>query len=179
VLIRGYMATSLDGYIADKDGGVGWLDAFQGVEVGEAAFMAGIGTVIVGRTTFDQMLGFPGGWAFPGKHGIVVTSHAIADPPDGVEIWSQGVKSLIARLRADPDANAGWVVGGASLQAAFIAAGAIDTLDVFVIPVLLGDGVRMFPEGMPQRRLALTSAEALGLGMVRLSYRIPAGKTAN
>jgi dihydrofolate reductase len=56
------------------------------------------------------------------------------------------------------------------LQAEFIEAGALDTLDMFVVPLLLGDGVRMFPRGGPARTLRLHLVEGLGKGMVRLSY---------
>jgi dihydrofolate reductase len=167
------MAASADGFIADADGGVDWLMRFQSVDAGYDAFIAGIGTVIFGRATFDQTRGFSGDWAFADKRSIVVTSRPIDDPPKGVEPWTVGVGALIEKIRADrgEDGDA-WVIGGAALQAAFIAAGALDTLDLFVVPVLLGDGVRMFPRSQISRLLALTSVEALGRGMVRLSYSV-------
>lgn len=149
------MAVSVDGYIADRFGGVGWLDPFNSVDAGYEAFIAGIGTVVVGRATYDQALGFPGGWAYEGKRGIVVTSSPLVDPPEGVARWDGDLAALIDELRADPDDKE---------------AGAIDTLDLFVIPVLLGDGVRMFPTSGKRQPLKLTVAETLGLGMVRLSY---------
>jgi dihydrofolate reductase len=87
-----------------------------------------------------------------------------------VQGWSEGVEGLATHLRATDQGDA-WVVGGARLQAAFVASGALDRLDLFVIPVLLGDGVPLFPkvQGQP-RGLVLRSADALGLGMVRLAY---------
>ena len=166
--VRGYMAASADGFIADAGGGVDWLTPFQAVEAGYDAFIAGIGTVIFGRATFDQTRGFPGDWAFADKRSIVVTSRPIDDPPKGVEAWGDGVAALIKEVRADK--GDAWVIGGAALQAAFIEADALDTLDLFVVPVLLGDGVRMFPRSRRSRSIALTSAETLGRGMVRLSY---------
>lgn len=168
--IRGYMATSVDGYIADRDGGIDWLKPFDSVDAGYASFIEGIGTVVSGRATYDQVRDFPGGWGFEGKRSIIVTSRPLGDSPPGIERWEGNITTLIAELRAAPDEKAAWVVGGAALQAAFLEAGAIDTLDLFVIPVLLGDGVRMFPPSAAQRPLRLLSAEALGLGMVRLSY---------
>lgn len=169
--IKGYMAMSADGFIADREGGVSWLEPFQKVDAGYDSFIAGIGTVVFGRATYDQSVGFPGEWAFAGKRSIVVTSRPLIDPPDGVEAWSAGVPALIDALRSDPgDAGDAWVIGGAALQTAFIAAGAFDSLDLFVVPVLLGDGVRAFAPSKPGPAIGLQSAAALGSGMVRLSY---------
>lgn len=170
--IRGYMAVSMDGYIADKDGGVGWLDRVNGVEAGYDRFIAGIGTVVFGRTTYEQSLILGGGWSYPGKRGIVVTGTPLADPPPGVERWSAGVPALIAHLR-EMEGDAAWIVGGAALQSAFIDARALDTLDMFVVPVLLGSGVRMFPPSQKTSWWRLEAAEALGKGLVRLAYRRP------
>jgi hypothetical protein len=81
--IHGFMGMSLDGYIADKEGGVGWLDRFQSVDYGYDAFIAGIGAVVMGRATYDQAVGFPGGWPYGGKRGLTVTSRPLEDAPQG------------------------------------------------------------------------------------------------
>src|SRR5688572_19686956 len=125
--IHGYMGMSLDGYIADKDGGVGWMDPFSTVDYGFDRFIAGIGTVVMGRATYEQSLGFAGGWPYASKRSLIVTSRPIENPPRRVEAWHKGVPALIAELRATESTDGEtWVVGGAMLQAAFIAAGAID-----------------------------------------------------
>jgi dihydrofolate reductase len=177
-LIRGFIAASLDGYIADRDGGIGWLKPFDEVDYDYAGFIAEIGTVVMGRGTYEVVAGFEGGWLYAGKRGIVVTSTPLADAPAGVERWSEGVPALIAHLRAQQDDQAGndiWVIGGGGLQAAFIEAGALHRLDLFVIPVLLGDGVPLFPETQaPPRSLTLEASRALDKGMVRLTYRLDA-----
>lgn len=64
---RLYMATSLDGYVADAEGGIDWLNDYEtGVDYGTEAFMAEVDTLIMGRATFDQVMGF-GGWPYAGK----------------------------------------------------------------------------------------------------------------
>ncbi len=176
--IRGYMAMSADGYIADSEGGVSWLDPFNSVDAGYDAFFAEIGTIVFGRLTYEQTLTFTGDWtfdkAYAGKRCIVVTSKPLADQA-GVERWTAGVPALIETLKADPgEGGDAWVIGGAMLQSAFIDAGAMDRLDLFVIPVLLGDGVRAFPPTNAGVPLTLLSTEALGMGMVRLSYGLGA-----
>ncbi|MCS0501449.1 dihydrofolate reductase family protein [Ancylobacter mangrovi] len=172
--IQGYMAASLDGYIADRDGGIGWLAPFDEVDAGYAGFIAGIDTVVMGRTTYDQVLLMGresgAGWFYEGKRALILTSRPLGDAPAGVSAWTDDVPRLIAHLRAR-EGNS-WIVGGAALQAAFIEAGALDRLDLFIIPVLLGDGVPLFPKSdRPPRSLALESSAALGKGMVHLAYR--------
>lgn len=166
--IRGYIAASLDGYIADRDGGVGWLDPYEKVEAGYELFIAGISTVVVGRKTYDQIEGELGGWPYAGKRGIVVTSRDLGDPPKDVAAWRDGIDRLAETLRAEE--GDAWVAGGAALQSAFIAARALDSLDLFVVPVLLGGGVRLFPTGTNTPSLSLAAVETLDLGMVRLRY---------
>ncbi|MCW5713623.1 MAG: dihydrofolate reductase [Bauldia sp.] len=167
--IRGYMAASADGYIADREGGISWLDPFNDVDAGYGAFIAGIGTVVMGRRTYDQVRTF-GAYPYAAQRSIIVTHRPIEAAPPGVEAWREGVTSLIAQLRQTEGERDAWIVGGAALQAEFIAAGALDSLELFVIPVLLGDGVRMFPPSPFSRPLRLDGATALGKGMVRLAY---------
>ena len=83
--IRLYIATSLDGYIATPDGDVAWLEPFHAGDYGYDDFLKGIGTLVMGRTTFDQVLGF-GAWPYAGKRAIVLTSRPVETPPEGAEV---------------------------------------------------------------------------------------------
>jgi hypothetical protein len=98
---RLYIAVSADGYIATPDGGVDWLEPFQQHDFGYREFMATIGTVILGRKTYEQALGF-GEWPYPGKSAIVWTSRPLIPPPEGVEATSD-LGARIARRRADAE----------------------------------------------------------------------------
>ena len=78
-LIRGYMAMSLDGYIADSNGGYGFLGRYDGVDYGFGSFFDEIGTCVFGRATWDQAAGVAGGLSFfKGKRFVVVTSRPLA-----------------------------------------------------------------------------------------------------
>ena len=167
--IRGFIAASVDGYIADKDGKIDWLKPFERVDYGYDDFIATIGTVVLGRTTYDQIASFGIGWPYAGKRGFIVTSKAISDPPERVEAWQDGVENLVPVLRAIDDGDI-WIVGGAQLHSTFLAAGELDRLELFLIPVLLGDGVPLFSSGETNCRLSLNGARSLGSGMVRLDY---------
>ena len=125
----------------------------------------------MGRTTYDQVLSFKVGWPYTGKRllGIVVTSNGISNPPDRVEAWHEGIEKLSPVLRAFDDGDV-WIVGGGQLQSAFLAAGALDRLELFLIPILLGDGVPLFPRGEAISAPKLNEVKPLAAGMVRLDY---------
>ncbi|PXA86332.1 dihydrofolate reductase [Caulobacter sp. D4A] len=172
-LIRGFIAASLDGCVADADGGVQWLAPFRKVDPGYGAFIDDVGTVVMGRRTYDLIPSLGTGWPYAGKRGFVVTSRRGDPVPRGVKFWREGAPALIERLRELDDGDV-WVVGGAGLLAAFAEEGALDRLSLLIAPVLLGEGLRLFPErtGAP-RGLVLRGTAALAMGVVRLDYELP------
>ena len=170
-MLRGYMACSADGFIADAEGGIGFLEAFDRVDFRYDAFYAGINSLIMGRTTYDQVCGFDLPWPYAGKPCHVVTSTDLTDPPDGVSRWTGTLPEYAAAMRGE----SAWVVGGAQLQAEFIAAGLMDRLTLFIIPILLGRGLPLFPHRGGAVPLVLSETQTYDRGVVRLDYRI-AGK---
>ena len=174
--IRGFIAATLDGYIASPDGSIDWLEEFGKLDYGYDAFIAQIDTVVIGRRTYDQILQLPR-WPYAGKRGVIVTHRTVEDPPEMVELWSGDIAGLVARLR-DPTAGDAWVIGGAELQQQFLEADGLDRIEVHIIPLLLGDGIPLWPRISGSRRLTLKSATAMAGGMVRIEYSIhPATKS--
>lgn len=170
--IRGYIGASLDGYIAGPDGGLDWLTRYDDVDMGPYAyerFIASIRTVVMGRATYDAVLGFDTPWPYADKRTIVVTSRPLADPPGPVEVWTDRVDRLAQRLRALDDGDV-WIVGGGKLQQAMIAAGALDRLELFIVPEILGRGIPLFPPNDNARAVTLVEVKQLPRGMVRLLY---------
>ncbi|HEY9010518.1 MAG TPA: dihydrofolate reductase family protein, partial [Devosia sp.] len=119
--IVGYIATSLDGFIADKDEGLRWLMERKDVELGQFdynLFIKRIRTVVMGRTTYDWIRREGHPWAYKDQRCIVVTSHPIDTSFGSVEVRSD-VEALIRELRALDDGDV-WMLGGGRLQMAFI-----------------------------------------------------------
>ena len=169
-VIRGYIAASLDGCMADANGGLGWLAPYAAVDDGYPAFIDQVGTVVMGRRTHDQIPSLGIGWPYAGKRGLVVTSGRGASVHAGARFWSDGLPALVGHLR-DLDDGDVWVVGGALLLAAMIEAGALDRLALFVAPLLLGEGLRLFPASTGRLKgMTLNRVEALDRGVVRLDY---------
>jgi dihydrofolate reductase len=162
-----YIAASLDGRIADGDGSVAWLEPYPGEAYGYEAFIADIGTVVMGRTSYEQALAF-GAWPYPAQRSIVLT-HRPARAPEGAEVEFRAgdVAELAEALALEPRDI--WIMGGGDVIRQFLDAGWVDVLEVFVVPVLLGAGPPLFPDGA-SHGLELVSAEALAGGVVRLVY---------
>jgi dihydrofolate reductase len=184
-LIRAALAISLDGFIADKDGNVEWLDPYFTPEIDFAAFMRTIGATVYGRTTWDQAVarGYGGGYVGGPGRTIVLTHHGLegaAAGGDRVEAFGGDVRGLAASLRTEltarKDTGASgrdiWLMGGGRSIAPFHEAGLVDRWELAIMPILLGEGIPLFPSG-GRRALAglrLTHSRVLNNGVVEVWY---------
>jgi dihydrofolate reductase len=173
VEIRGFIASTLDGYIASLDGSIDWLKEFGKLDYGYDAFIAQIDTVVVGRRTYDQIQQ-EFGWPYGGKRALIVSHRDVDDLPERAESWSGEIAELVIRLRETSGGDV-WVVGGSDLQQQFLDADGLDRFEVHLIPLLLGDGIPLWPRTTQSRRLNLTCAMPMAGGMVRLEYSIRSG----
>lgn len=171
--ILGYIATSLDGYIATEDDRLDWLFAHEGLDLGKhdyRIFLQRIRTVVMGRGTYDFLESDAAPWAYGNQRVLVVTSRPIATPKGPLGIRPH-VDKLIKELRTLTDGDV-WLLGGGKLQMAFIEQGALDEIEIYVMPDLIGGGRPLFPATGVRARLRLLSAEALDRGCVRLHYAL-------
>jgi dihydrofolate reductase len=167
--LRVYIAATLDGFIADAEGGVGWLDAYNPVDYGYDAFLASVSSIIMGRVTYEQVLGF-GVWPYAGKRTVVLTSRADLPTRPDVEVYRGAVRDLRDRMRAETPGDI-WLMGGGKTLGGFLEEGLVDELDLFIFPLLLGRGVRLFVEPGRPTALRLAAHQAYPSGIVRLLYQ--------
>lgn len=170
--IVGYIAASLDGLIATEEDSLDWLYKYDDMDLGEhdyRTFLKRVRTVVMGRATYDSVAAQPTPWAYGAQRAIVVTSRPIDDPVGPLEIRSD-VDALIAELRRRDDGDV-WMLGGGRLQMAFLERGALDEIEIYVIPEILGAGRPLFPLTGFRASPTLVSAKALDRGCVRLHYR--------
>lgn len=166
-----FIATSLDGFIARADGSIDWLEAVQveGEDYGYAAFFASVDVVVMGKNTWQTVLGFDE-WPYAGKRVIVLThtpAAATHAATHGEVFFSGDVRDL------DLDHQHVYVDGGDVIRQ-FLAAGLVDDLTVSVIPVVLGSGRALFAGGVEQK-LQLVGSTAFSSGLVQLRYALPGG----
>ena len=168
-LVRYYVATSIDGFIATRDGGTTWLDAFHG-EGGRSwnEFIGEIGGIIMGRASWEKMLSF-GPWDLS-QPTMVLTSRSLAAPVDGVETFSGDVNIALAKLAEKVTKGDIWLVGGGKAAAQLLDAGLIDRLELTVMPIVLGRGIPLFEGAKNMHTLSLESTRETGLGRIESTY---------
>ena len=167
-LIRLYLAQSVDGYIARPDGAIDWLRPFDDVDYGYTAFIREIGTVVMGRASYEMARSF-GEWPYQTMRSLVVTSTPLADAPPTVARVGGDIARLVTALRAAGDKDV-WIMGGAQTINAFLRAEAVDRIDLFTLPILLGGGIRLFEDARPETNFRLLSTQSYDKGLARLSY---------
>ncbi|MDP3415845.1 dihydrofolate reductase family protein [Falsiroseomonas sp.] len=161
-LFHCHIATSLDGMIARPDGGVDWL--VEGAPPPEAfgfdAFYDQVALILMGRGTYEAARRM-GDWPYAGKPALVVTSRPLDDAPPGVETRPGDLPALVAELR-QRGLGLVWVEGGGQLLRGLLGIGALDRLEMAVVPVILGAGIPLFPPGTPETRLVLRQSATVG-----------------
>jgi dihydrofolate reductase len=164
-----YIATSADGYIATRDGGVDWLhtagnlEADMGSEdMGCKTFMDSVDCMIMGRKCMEMISSMdltPEQW-FYGDMRIVTLSKTVKEPPENlrgkIEMYSGDIKDLIQKLESSGLKHA-YIDGGSTITS-FINLKLIDEMIITKIPVLLGEGIPLF--GKIKQRVKLENAEA-------------------
>lgn len=169
--ILGYIATSLDGFIAAPDDSLDWLFAYGDLDLGEhdyRQFIKRIRTIVMGRGTYDFLASDGAPWAYGDQRVLVVTSRPIPSPKGPLEVRGN-VDDLISELRSLDDGDV-WILGGGELQMAFIERGGLDEIEIYVMPELIGGGKPLFPATGVRLRPRLLGAAALDQGCVRLHY---------
>ncbi len=167
------MAVSLDGFIARPDGSVDWLDLpgeDENEDYGFTAFMDEVDALVMGRNTYDTLLGF-GAWPY-GDTPLIVLTHRPVGPPDGrpVETSDLAPIEVVAELSARGFSHL-YVDGGATVRS-FLDAGLIDRITLTTIPVILGDGIRLFEAGGPETPLRHVDTVVYPNGLVQTTHDV-------
>ncbi len=153
-----HIAVSLDGLIAKPDGSVDWLAAYPAEDFGIDTFPASVDTIPMGRATCEAVHRL-GDWPCAGKPTVVAPSRTSPAPPDGVEARSGELGAIVAEPeRRRPEQVR--IGGGGQIVRGMLALGRLDVPEMALIPVVLGDGIRLFPAGTPETTLRLVRCEA-------------------
>ncbi|GAB4462177.1 MAG: dihydrofolate reductase family protein [Armatimonadaceae bacterium] len=167
-----YTAVSLDGYIATSDGGVEWLQSIEvpGEDYGYEAFYASVDGLIMGGNTFRQIQGW-GEYPYPGKPAWVLTRQPVENAPSEVTSGPFSPEDVVAQAKAQELAFL-WLVGGGKLAQSFRRAGLLTDYYLTIVPILLGDGIRLLEPGDGTNSLDLRNTQTYPSGVVQLQYRV-------
>ena len=172
-----FVGASVDGFIARPDGGLDFLEAGDGSETGESTghgyeeFIADIDAIVMGRNTFDTVLGFKS-WPY-GKRRVIVLSRRALDLSgvQGTVEQMSGEPAEIVRQLAARGFRHLYVDGGLTIQG-FLRAGQVDRLIVSRVPVLIGQGIPLFGELPADLRLRHVATRTYPGGMVQTEYHV-------
>jgi dihydrofolate reductase len=172
VKVSVYIATSLDGFIARRNGGIDWLSGGEGGEdYGYAEFMSTVDHVVMGRNTYEKVLTF-GGWQYE-KKVIVLTSRDLTLTPElaeKVEALHLSPSELLQEL-ARRGARHIYLDGGLTLQR-FLREGFVDEMTITTLPVLIGGGLPLFGALERDVKLDLIGSQSFENGFVQNKYRV-------
>ncbi|MEQ8303901.1 MAG: dihydrofolate reductase family protein [Cyclobacteriaceae bacterium] len=142
-----FIATSLDGYIADRNGEIDWLHSIPNpdqLDMGYAAFMTEVDALVMGRTTFETVCSFDLEW--PYKQPVFVLSKSLKDVPPvyagKAEVVKGSLKEILATIHAKGHHHL-YIDGGQTIQS-FLKEDLIDEMTITIIPYLLGGGTSLF-----------------------------------
>lgn len=168
-LVFSSMAASLDGYIASTSGDLAWLnDAMApGEDYGFAATEQRTGAYVMGTNTFREHGGSAGGGV---PTWVVTHRHDLKPTGKHVRFFAGDLRELVRQVKAETDKDI-YVFGGGSLLTQFVELDLLDELELAIVPVLLGDGVRLFGRLSAWRRLRLVQGKPFPSGIVLLTYR--------
>ena len=166
--IRYGVAMSLDGFIAGPKGEYDWIVSDPAIDFG--VIHAQFDTLLMGRRTYEVARTRRAQFEGSGQKWIVVSSTLKADECDGATVLSGDVFRAVAALKEEPGKDI-WLSGGGVLFRSLLDAGLVDGVDLVVIPVMLGGGTALLPEGQ-RRWLYLEKSKVLASGILMLNYSV-------
>ena len=166
--IRYAVAGSLDGYIAGPNGEADWI--IMDPEIDFRALFAQFDTVLLGRRTFE-MMGGAGTAGTPGMKTVVVSRTLRQRDHPKVTIVGQGWKQTVSALREEQGKDI-WLFGGGALFRSLLDVGLVDSVEVAIIPVLLGGGIPLLPPTAKRAKLRLVNHTIYKTGIVSLEYAV-------
>ncbi len=168
-----YIAASLDGFIARPDGNLDWLNALPNpdqIDYGYADFLSSIGSTIMGKNTYNEIIGFGVEWPYPGLDSYVVTSDTefkVSSP--ATFALHADLNKFITGLKQKTDKDI-WLIGGGQLITYFLNHDLLDRMILTLIPTVLGEGIPLFPNKPKESSWTLSKVEQFNTGVVSLTY---------
>ena len=167
--VRYNCAATLDGFIADANGGYDWI--VDDASIDFAALFDEFDTFVMGRKTYEVMQAQGEANPLRGKRVVVASRTLRAADHPGVTLVRADLAGHVVALKAEVSGRDIWLFGGGELAGQLIEAGVVDRVEVALMPVLLRCGIPLLPPG-PQQRLSLVSATSLASGIQMLVYDV-------
>lgn len=168
-----FIAISLDGYIAKPNNDLSFLKIVEkeGEDYGYAKFTSAIDTLIVGRKTYDYVLKEIGSSHYDnGERDIYVITRTPKPNKGRVTFYTGDIAELVKKLKSENGKDI-YCDGGAEVINELLKLDLIDEYIISIIPILIGNGTRLFKDGRPEQLLELISSKSFDTGLMQLHYK--------
>ncbi len=168
-----FIAASLDGYIAKPNDDLSFLKSVEkeGEDYGYSEFTANIDTIILGRKTYDYVLREIGPDYYDnGQRDVYVITRTERPRSGRTTFYTGELTTLIHQLKSQEGKDI-YCDGGAEIINELLKHNLIDEFIISVIPVLVGNGIRLFKDNRPEQQLELVSVKSFDTGLTQLYYK--------
>jgi dihydrofolate reductase len=172
--LKSYIAISLNGKIAAKDGSVDWLETIPNpdkLDYGYADFYNSIDTTIQGYSTYNQIIDWGIDFPYVGKQNYVLTRKQNLKNTEHVTFLNENAFEFIEALKKKEGKDI-WVIGGGQINTMLLNEKLIDEIQVFVMPIIISDGINLFEMLPKQSHLELIESKNFPTGVVELKYKV-------
>ena len=173
------MVSSLDGYVAKKDGSISWMQSADTYDKGKTlteeditSFLNKIDCYLMGSKTYEHALTL--GWPYGDVSVTVLTKRNLQTERDNVTFYSGDLNALVNK-RLRPTHKNIWMVGGPMVTREFLRQQLADEIVITIMPILLGEGTPFFEQLRLEQRLHLKDVTPYNDGMVEMCYEIQKG----
>lgn len=167
-----YIAASIDGRIAEPEGGIEWLSGFpitEEMNYGYKDFFTSIDTIVMGGRSWREMSNMDAMGAYADKT-VYVVSHHNWDEKENIKFITENITERIGALRNESGKDI-WLFGGGELISMLLTANLIDEMQIAYIPMILGKGISLFPEQAQESKWELTGNKAYENGVLHVIYQ--------
>ncbi|HJQ12419.1 MAG TPA: dihydrofolate reductase family protein [Gemmatimonadaceae bacterium] len=172
--LRYQVAATLDGFIAGPKGEYDWIVPDPAIDF--AAMYKEFDTAVMGRGTYEVGVASGGDISMPGIEVFVFSQTLPPSTKHGFRIVNDDPAEIVADLKAKSGRDI-WLFGGGKLFRYLLDAGLVDTVEIAVMPVMLGEGIPVLPAGAA-KTLELSDVKQLPSGIVALAYRVKGSRAA-
>lgn len=172
--VKLYIATSLNGKIAKSDGSVDWLESIPNPEKtdhGYYEFYKTIDTVVQGNNTYKQILSWGIDFPYADKKNYVFTKNTELQNTEHVQFISENHIEFVKNLKNQKGKDI-WLVGGGLINTSLLNKNLIDEIQVFMMPIILSDGIDLFSAVPKETNLELVETKRYSTGAVELKYHV-------
>jgi len=169
--LRYQVAVSLDGFIAGPNGEIDWIVMDPAIDF-QTLFQQ-FDTAVMGRKTYE-FVSTVGGAAMPGIDVVVFSSSLASSSPNGVRIENRSAGSAVRELKSKPGRDI-WLLGGGTLFRTLLDDGLVDTVELAIMPTLLGSGIPLLPPGAAAKLTLSDHIVSPSSGIMAAAYSVLGG----